>query len=145
MKKLITVLMLTLGLLTFTAVHSQENNDAITQTERIIDKYGGQIKQEFNNLMESVTPIATEGFEMVVKLQIAKGVGMLTPIVICCILFILFIIELNKDKNEDFIIVLGIGAGIFVIAAIFSTYNGILHLMAPEWFAIKDILELIKQ
>lgn len=134
------MMMLSIGIMSF--AQEEETELKLSETERIVDKYGGQIKQEFNNLMESVTPIATDGFEMVIKLQIAKGIGMLLPIVIFIILFILFMNELNKDKNEDLIITFAIGSGIFIIIAIFTTYYGILHLLAPEWFAVKEILEL---
>lgn len=55
---------------------------------------------------------------------------------------------LNRNGPNNFaavlVIVFGILGGIMGILGIFSTYNAILYLIAPEWFAIQDIINLLK-
>lgn len=137
-----------------TSVISEITNVDETQAERIIDKYGGKIVEGFNNFAEKATPYAEEGFKVVVKLQIAKGIAGLIPPVTCIILLIL-IFKFNKkavwDNHDSPInlyaivqLIFGILAAIMFIIALFSTYNAILHLIAPEWYAIKEIIDLLK-
>lgn len=140
----------------------------VSETERIIDKYGGKIVDGFNYAVESVTPVAEQGFKIAVRLQLADGLAHILPL----IFFFVFLSRYRKEYNridtilmssEDlpgkylsykpvwnesnasfqlilyliFTIVMG------VLACKYTMY-GITHLIAPEWFAIQDILTLIK-
>lgn len=158
MKSILTTLLLLLSVSTF----SQEvvvNQETITETERIIDKYGGKLADSFTQAMESATPMAKDGFKMVVRLQLAKGSAKLLPL----ILFVIFLISFKKEykkisKNENrsdpkkgpmdednvtpILILYLVMTCIMFIVACFSTYGGLVRLIAPEWYAIKEIAEL---
>jgi hypothetical protein len=125
----------------------------ISEAERIIDKYGGQAVEAFNNAVTKVTPMAEQGFEMTVKLQIAKGLVSLLPFIMSIILLIIFYKYPKEDWFDDYDgpsprgivgIVLIVLILVFILLAILYTGDGILHLLAPEWYAIKEILNLIK-
>jgi hypothetical protein len=124
----------------------------ISEAERIIDKYGGQAVEAFNNAVTKVTPLAEEGFNIAVKLQKAKGIGEIAMAIIffIAIIFILIIqiISIKKDWSDDaqaFSIILGGIVQIVCLAMGASyLYDGILYLVASEWYAITDILNLIK-
>jgi hypothetical protein len=124
-----------------------------TQTERVIDKYGGKIADQFNKLIENTTPLAIEGFNIVVKLQIVKGIfNLLFPIfmVTCWFIFLKYYKIAKNDNHHDWIDgKYGNIALVFLILSIiltlftpFCLYNGITQLVVPEWFAIKEILNL---
>lgn len=139
----------------------------ISTTERLVDKYGGKIIDGFNTVVEKATPVAKQGFEIAVRLQIAKGVACLLPIIFFFIFSYSFKKEyerissildsdkvpLHMDKSEGpmdednmtakLLIYLLMSIVLFILSCIF-TYTAITHLIAPEWFAIKEIIELIK-
>lgn len=163
---LLTTLLLTqtvFGQVDSTSTESTE----ILEAERIVDKYGSKIVESFNRLVESITPYAEEGFSMVVKLQVAKGVTFLLPLVgfILCMYLsskeatrIRNILDSNnvpsrmdihasifyKDNATVQLILFTILACVLGIIAIFSTVSGILHIVAPEWYAVHEIIELVK-
>ena len=126
-----------------------------TKAERIIDKYTGKISDAFNQGLDKVTPVAKQGFEIAVKLQIAKGLGyMIVPFVTVLLIILGFKFynkskTLSKDRyNSDFFEVLSVLClvlgGIGVIGSMPAIYHGLLHLIAPEWFAIQEIIHLFK-
>lgn len=133
-------------LFTFT-IYAQ--NDSIIQpsniaeAERLIDKYGGQLKEDFNNMIKDVTPMAEEGFKVVVRLQVAKGITYLIPTVVFFIALPFFIKYGKEDFDSFQTFIVGMITFISFIIAIFSTYHGVLHIMAPEWFAVKEIIGLV--
>lgn len=155
----------------FTTLSYSNNIDSLnvneSETERIIDKYGGKIVEGFNSFVETATPYAKEGFEVVLKLQIAKGIGYLMPMLFFFIFLFLFTKEykrimtiLESDKvpvhmdrkygafdsgNASFVLYFYLAATIFsFLLGAGCLFPGITHLIAPEWFAIKEIIELIK-
>lgn len=127
--------------------------EKISEAERIVDKYGGAAVEAFSNAVKNVTPLAEDGFDMVVKLQIAKGIGMMLPlffifIVVICLPFVIKRSEWksNGDVSNGMSIlqcILWVLLVLMSVLSCFTVYDGILHLIAPEWFAIKDILSLI--
>lgn len=151
--------------------YSQQPTDSldinITETERIIDKYSDKIADSFNKGIEKVAPVAEQGFEIAVKFQIIKGVSGLLP-------FIAFLVSVFVFRNEYFRISnllrsddvpdnMDSRKGIFseenmsiilfssfiitavtLIASFFTLPSAISYILAPEWFAIKDILEMFK-
>jgi hypothetical protein len=171
MKKLLVSLMMFVSFTMFattdsTQVDSLITIENITEAERIIDKYSSNIVDAFNQTVASVTPLAEEGFKMVVKLQIAKGVANLIPIVAFIIFTFLFKKEykrietilasddvpnhmssrygpFNESNINVWLLVSMSFAIITAIISIFSTYHGMLYFMAPEWYAIKEILKLV--
>lgn len=154
MKKLVTILVL---LFTF-AVNAQEKEDTtpvISETERIVDKYGNKLAESFAEFMETATPMAQEGFKVVVRLQVAKGFCRLLFIPLSIFFAWLFFRSLKESHSESFdekafsgsvtiaICVMSALLGIIsIITAIFQTSTGIQMIIAPEWFAIKEIAEL---
>ena len=111
--------------------------------------------------------LAKEGFYVAVKLNIAQGIGELLPLIFSIIFGYIFIKEynrinniLNSDKvpnnmNENYgpmdeynvtpllIMSLIFTCILFILSLIF-TISGIKHLIAPEWYAIEDIINLFK-
>jgi hypothetical protein len=165
MKKLFFIVAMMLSL----AVYSAPTPDSIqvTQAERIIDKYSGKVYATVTEVVEQLKGPAKEMFDAVVRLEIAKGFGYLLPKIFTFLFLFLFVKEykrildiLNRDnvprrydrnggpfseENSSFqlIMYLVVAFLMFSMALIF-TYDGLLHLFAPEWYAIKEIIELVK-
>lgn len=166
MKKILSILFL--SLFSF-VVNAQQTipDTTISNAERIIDKYSGKIANTFIAGIEKITPVAINGFELAVRLQIAIGLFDLVGCVLFFICFIQLFKEYNRinalidskdcptrmnnnsgpfdDKNATFKL------GAFTILSILSVillpfflYEAFTHLIAPEWFAIKEIIELFK-
>ena len=166
MKKLLVGIMLLIFGLSF-GENDSISKPTISDAERIIDKYGGKIIDGFETITSKITPVATKGFEVAVKLNIAHGIGCLIPL----FLFLIFLYSLKNEyfridnilksdnvpdnlnyrrgplheDNCSLFLVLYIVATVlcFILSLIF-TVDGIKHLLAPEWFAIKDIIDLFK-
>lgn len=152
MKKLIFILFLLMSMSSW----SQDSTVVTTtQAERIIDKYSGKISDTFNEGIKKITPMAEKGFDVVVRFEIAKGIGLLLPLPICITFVFIIISTRRKAKFNDvgdptngwgiLLIITWVIASVSFIVSIFSVYSGILHLMAPEWYAIKEILEIFKK
>jgi hypothetical protein len=165
MKKLITILIVFISLNISAQKDTLKVNE--TMTERIIDKYSDKIINSFNTTIDNVTPIAEKGFTMVVKLKFVQGIAMILPLIFAIIFFILFTKEYNKiqlkceilnEKGNEYIykkspfddgmitpplIIYLIILIILTIIALLTTYSGITHIIVPEWFAIKEIINLI--
>lgn len=164
MKKIITLLLILFSSICFSQT---VDSTKITETERIIDKYSGKIADSFTQGLEKVTPIAEDGFKIAVKVSIAQGIGLLLP----SLLFIIFFSLLCKEYSRLETILMSddvpssmdcrhgpyseynftgilsfytIFTGLSAIASAFTIYDGILHLIAPEWYAIINIIELFK-
>jgi hypothetical protein len=165
MKKILLVLSLFIATATFSQDSSK--TPVLDKTEQLVDKYGGKIADAFMNTMESAKPLAKEGFKSVVFLQIAKGVGGMIPAIIFIIAFSMFYSEYDKidavlksdnvpnhmdsgygpfgeDNINPKLILTLIASCIFLIVSCFTVYDGLLHLISPKWFAIKEIIELFK-
>ena len=155
MRKLVTILLILVSLNSYTQVLDSIPNT--TETERIIDKYGSKISDGFNKIVENVVPMAETGFTMVVKLQIAKGVAYMLVPLLSILFWIMFftnyklslINQKNDDINDWWDASRGAPAVVGLILAIitsgisfFTIYWGLLYLIAPEWFAIKEIIGL---
>lgn len=166
MKKLLFILLF-IPIIGFSQEKSTDTISSleITEAERIIDKYSGKIANSFNEGINKITPMAEEGFEIAVKLQLAKGIAYMIPSLLFIIFIMLFIKEYNDIKKElssenipiylnencgpfdegninpKLIIYLALSVILFIIAAL-SIYDGITHIVAPEWYAIKEIIEL---
>tara|TARA_R110000796_G_scaffold146955_3_gene263698 strand:- start:4153 stop:4641 length:489 start_codon:yes stop_codon:yes gene_type:complete len=154
-------------------VYPQQAKDSTSinasEVERIVDKYTGKAVEGFNSVVDKITPSAEKGFEVAVKLQIAKGVTNLLPLFAFLFFLLLFNLEhkdisdiLDKGKENGpsrynynggpfyrenasvkLIIYLTFTVILFIVT-LFSIADGILHLMAPEWYAIESIIQLFK-
>lgn len=131
----------------------------VSEVERILDKYGGKAIDAFTSLTEKVTPMAENAFDMVVRLQTAKGVGLLLPLFFAVLGWSLFMKEykrlevkysdarygpFDEDHVTPWLIVVFIFSIVLTVVAAITTYDGLLHIMAPEWYAIEDIINLVK-
>jgi hypothetical protein len=170
MKKFLVLLLLLptllVGQITDTVVTTKQIE--ITETERIVDKYGSAIVTSFNKLITSATPMAEEGFKIAVKVQIAEGIVLLLPFLFAVIfMYITYreyfrisnILNTNDadkypryyfrsgpwhDDNLSFLLIVSVCmSAIFVLFAIFTTGPGVMRLIAPEWYAIKEIIQLL--
>ena len=156
MKKILTILLVLVSLNSYTQKLDSIPNT--TETERIIDKYSDNIISGFNTVIEKVTPLAADGFKIVVKLQFVKGAAYLLPLLFAIISLILFKKEYNKIREEIkdrtynnvfdednvtiFIIIYLALFILFTLIALSFTYDGLTHIFVPEWFAIKEIMGL---
>ena len=166
MKNKLILFMLLISLITY----SQTAKDSLSTSqnvERLIDKYGGKISEGFNDVVEKTTPVAKEGFHIAVKLNIAEGIGYLLPLVFFFIFGYIFIKEYNRidnmlksdniprnmnknygpiddDNSTPLLWISLVFTGILFVISLFTTIPGIKHLIAPEWYAIKDIIKLFK-
>lgn len=170
MKKLSILVFLLFGLMM--GINAENGNDSTkqlteTETERIVDKYSTKILNFVSTSLEKMEGPAKETFKIVVKLQIAKGIASMTPLIFMIIFFYLLYKEYNRinnilmsdnvpeNMNENygpfdesnvsvFLILYLIMAILSTAIFIFTIYNGIVHLIAPEWFAIKEIISIVK-
>ena len=125
------------------------------EVERLIDKYGSKTVEYFENAVESVTPIAEDAFFVVVRLKIAEGIAylLIIPLLVVCAIFAYRCYKIAYHDKPSFWPegkLGGIGAFLCIASVIlfilmpFAVYEGLIHIIAPEWFAIKEIFELIK-
>ena len=166
MKKFYCIL---LFLLVTTVVVAQQVDalpEQITQAERIIDKYTDQVTDAVISIVDQLEGPATAVFKAVVNLQIAKGIAFLLLLPLTIFVWLVFNIYfkksiewLNDSANkgnyysstswtESPYATVGvtslITAIILTIFTLFATYWGILHLMSPEWFAIMELIQIVK-
>lgn len=166
MKEILTLLLFTL--FSFVVNAQQTISDTtISNAERIIDKYSGKIANTFIAGIEKITPVAINGFELAVRLQIAIGLFDLVGCVLFFICFIKLFKEYNRinavldskdtpsrmnktegpffDQNITFKLrAFTLLSVLSVILLPFFLYEAFTHLIAPEWFAIKEIIEIFK-
>jgi len=163
------ILILSLFTLFSLVVNAQQTipDTTISNAERIIDKYSGKIANTFIAGVEKITPAAINGFELAVRLQIAIGLFNLIECILFLCIFFGFFKEYNKintllnskdvprqlnathgpfeGKNASFkLVALTILSIISTILFPFCLYDAFTHLIAPEWFAVKQIIELFK-
>ena len=171
MRKLFSILAFMFCGLIYSAPQSkdtiQSQTPVLDKTEQLVDKYGGKLANAFSETIEGAKPMVKETFETVVMLQIAKGIGCLLPLFFFIIFMYLFKKEYDRinailasdnvpdhmnssygvfgeDNVNVFIILYLIFAVISFILALIFTYDGVLYLMAPKWFAIKEIIGVFK-
>jgi len=127
----------------------------IGEAERIVDKYTDKITNGFNGLFEKVAPYAEQGFRFVVKLKIAEGVAYLFVVLFSFFFWSNFVKYYKIAKEDTFAdwpagkygglaVILLVFSIITTIATPFCLYHGLTLVIAPEWFAIKEIIELVK-
>jgi len=164
MKKLLFVLIaIMLSFNTF----AETDSTSITTAERVIDKYTTKMFDAVQNTAQALEQPAKEIFKSVVKLQVAKGITYLLPILVFIIAILIFYREYRRierllssqnvpscydkyqgpmgDGNINTIMVLSLVIACVCIAiSIFSIPVGIQYLASPEWFAIKEVLSIFK-
>lgn len=167
MKKIVLLLFMACVGLTMQAQIDSVSVEQVTEAERIIDKYSGKVTETVTDLVEGLKGPAEAVFSSVVKLQIAKGIGNLIPILITLLFLYLYIKEYNRitqllnsdkplksmdttsgpwdgDNITAQLIVYLVACCVMCITAMASTYGGLLHLIAPEWYAIVELVNLVK-
>ena len=170
MKKLLLFVVLMFCTLSYSAtkeVAPKTETPVLDKTEQLVDKYGAKMVDAFSSTIEKTKPMAKEAFETVVMLQIAKGIACLLPLLMFILFLYLFkreydriqniLMSDNVPKNMDgrygvfddsnvtpFIIIYLLLFVACFIFSMFTTYDGIIHLLAPKWFAIKEIVGLFK-
>lgn len=137
-----------------------ETHETITTAERVIDKYTDKFYNGVSEIVEGLKGPAETVFKSVVMLQIAKGVAMLLILIPTIIFWIVFartypsVSEYCENEHSYttwdeapkgvLTIISLVAACAFTIGSVFSVYHGILHVFAPEWFAIMEIVQLVK-
>lgn len=164
---LILFMLFSLTTLAETAKDSVQQPTTAQEVERLVDKYGGKIVDGFNTVVEKATPVAEQGFKIAVRLNIAHGVTCMLPLIFFFLFMYWFKEEYNRldnilksndvpssmdyrygpmgdDNCTPKLIMSLIATIIMFILACVLTVDGIKHLIAPEWYAIKDIIDLFK-
>lgn len=147
-------------LLSIVGFAQEQTKDTIipqTTAERLIDKYSEKGINAFNTAVDKITPTAIEGFEVVVRLQIAKGIVNILPLFGFIIFFILFYKEyfridklgssygpFDEGNITPLLIINFVASIILFIATLICIQYAIQYLLAPEWFAIKEIMGIFK-
>ncbi len=145
MKKLITILIVFISLNTY--AQEVEPIQGETVTERVIDKYSDKIITGFNETIDKITPLAQEGFAIVVKLKFVNGIIHLIPVILLVIISIVALIKWNKmewgDDSPGGKFFIAVVLLILSILTAFTLHEAITHIFVPEWYAIKEIMNLI--
>lgn len=124
---------------------SAQTTQEITKAERIIDKYSEKVINTVEKTVKVLEQPAKEIFESVIRLQIARGIALLSMALTGLLLIFLPII-INKtnwsslDKNMTSILSIIIGLTLFLI----GMYYGLSYCLAPEWYGIQEIFNLFK-
>ena len=143
MKKTMTIILLLFSTVGFSQ-EQERDSIQITDTERIIDKYGDKIISGFNTIIEETTPYAEKGFELAVRLKIATGIFHIVLSIIAISIIVLILKQWNNwirnNDMEDPAFVVFLAAAIYTVIGI---YHSIVLLIIPEWFAIKEIIKTI--
>lgn len=140
----------------------------LDKTEQLVDKYGAKIADAFMVSIDKATPFVKSTFASLVYLQIGRGIAYLIP----TLLFLLFVFLLIKEYNlldavlksdkipnylngnrgplhEDNInpkiLICVLFSIVFCVASIFTIGAALEHLFAPQWFAVKDIIDMFKK
>ena len=151
MKKTV-LLFLTTILLSFpviTMAQASTDNTKLTETERVIDKYSEKIYNGFSVLIEKAEEPVKTGFHYVVKKQIAQGVVGLLPLTIFLLLLYPLFYSIQHYEGDEFngytalAILFGFTEVILLVTSICATGNAVMHLIAPEYYAIEDIARLV--
>lgn len=137
-----------------------ETHETISSAERIIDKYSEKFYNGVSEIVEGLKGPAETVFKSVVRLQIAKGIGMLLILIPTIIFWIVFArlypkVQTYCDGGHGYrtwdeapwgvMTIVALVAGIiFTIGSVFAVYHGLLRVFAPEWFAIMEIVQLVK-
>lgn len=104
-----------------------------------------QIKDALGPLADKIGEGAGYSWELLVQGQVYEGIGMAIPATVLFILVVLccWLAWIYKDDNEACPVFIMI-AIILVFPAFLLGYYAILHLGAPEYMGLKELLSLIK-
>lgn len=139
----------------------------LDKTEQLVDKYSAKIADVFMSSIDKATPFVKSTFTSLVYLQICKGIAYLVPTFFFLLFLWIFIYQYNKVEkilNSDKvpnnlragygvfnsyninpkIIISFILFILFGIVSMCTIADGIEHLFAPQWYAVKDIIELFR-
>ena len=159
MKKFFAILMITIMTIPAMSFAEETKNDNtqviseqnISTAERIIDKYSEKMYETFSELAQNLKGPAKEAFGYMVKKEIAQGYVFMIPLVGFLLTLLLGIIiiysSIRHDGNEALEAIGAsalVASAIFLAISIFTTGSGIMYLIAPEYYAIQDIFELLK-
>jgi len=157
MKKLLTFIIFALSfVITYAQDEVQTAPDTVvttTEVERIIDKYSEKVYNTLTTLITQLKGPAEYIFKSAIKVNIAKGIVNLIPFIIFIPCFILFLYYVKAGRwcdgdTANYQAVLSIIMGIIslglLIAGIVCICSAIPYLVSPEWYAIQDIMHLIR-
>lgn len=158
MKKIILIVFLTFGMLSYSQVNDSIPSK-ISETERIVDKYSDKIYTVVQELAKSLSVPAEYVYKVLVKQSVVESITWLVLFIISIILMIPFIKmssiiydwdnmtdKYNNDKSGSLIpslLSLIIGIIIFILA-LFNINIIIQGFVNPEYKAIETIINAIK-
>jgi len=127
----------------------------IHEVERLIDKYSDKTNEGISNMFDKLSKPMKKVYSYSIKLQYVKGFMNVSYPFFAIIMFFLFLkyYKIAKDSNKNdwiqgkfgglslmlliFFVILG-------ILAVVGVHIGVLQLTSPEYFAIKDMIRLLK-
>lgn len=116
--------------------------------ERLVDKYGPEVKKFINANTQTVKEGYKEVYVVYVKEEINEGYGSLFSTIITLILALVsFLVaswmnNIDNDILEVVFIVLGVVIGIiFVISAFYFVFQGYYQIVNPQYYAIHDMID----
>lgn len=154
MKNIFIIIVLFLGFNTIAAESDSTFYVTDSETERLIDKYSDKIADSFSNAVSSITPIAEDGFKVMVSLHFVSGFQLLLVVIALTILSLYFIIQFQKHINEKdscgdwggtktvfFFLSL---ISIIVLISVLVGVPILSKLIVPEYYALKELISFIK-
>jgi len=125
----------------------------ISNAERIIDKYSDKAYTTIVSIADRLEGPAKEVFHYVTMKNFAQGIAGFAPALLFLMLFYYYfptvkkMIKENKcDADHGAVFVVGWGLALLALGILtISTFqSSVMHIIAPEWYAIQDIVSLIK-
>lgn len=122
------------------------NNITGSKMEALVDKYGTPLVERFDTLIEKSVPVAEEGFSILVRLQIVKGIlsGLVPVFITICLLVRLNSINKRGGLGENANTIITIFLLFLSLISLAGAYEGFQRLVVPEWFAILELFNLVK-
>lgn len=152
-------ILITLLLLFSTTVFSQETEPEISETERLVDKYSGQVKELVSDLAESLKVPVEYVWEVLTKQALVESFTFIIILILGFILMLPFMKFLKKVEDWDYIrdkdnnslagefvfkLILGILGFISFIIGLFHIHIIVQGIVNPEYYALNKIFELLK-
>lgn len=139
---------------TATTVVDSTNYLALVQAEKLVDKYSGNITAAVVSLAKALQQPAEKVFQILTYKAFAEGLGLLLLPIITILLIIWFFLSFKKsewtysgdpdNKYAVMTIISGATSVIMLAVTYINITNMITHLIAPEYYAIKDIIDIVQ-
>lgn len=151
-------ILITLLLLFSTTVFSQETEPEISETERMVDKYSGQVKELVSDLAESLKVPVEYVWEVLTKQALVESITFIIILVLGFIFMLPFIKFSKKVKDWDYLrdknknslvgefvfkLILSVIGLVSFAIGLFNIDVIVQGIVNPEYYALNKIFELL--